>query len=95
MPSEQDGILIRNDVLSYSVGKEGFVRNFDELPKVISDLRPLYMQIDGEGVLVVFRNVFVEDYGYYYVKDGVELSDENLIFKSKISDGVYKYFNPG
>ncbi len=92
IPSEEKIISIQTRVLEfYSDSK-----NEHAIPDSVKKLNPLWTDVDDNGVLIIFMQKFVEDYGYYFCKKGLLPSKNRKIWcKTKIKEGIYYYYNPG
>ena len=95
MPRESVAVGVRKDAVqyieSYSTNKASGLK----LPASISRLKPIRVKNYDGGLLLVFRENFVEEYGYYYCADTNQPPAEISDFCERISPGLFRYYNPG
>jgi len=89
MPSKNDAIRIQPDVITYAANSS------KPIPTSVKELNPLSITVLPSGVLIVFKRIFVEDYGYFYKLEDRALPTEFSEFLSESSPGLYRYYYPG
>ena len=90
LPSEETALAIRKDVIAFS-------RSNSE--KLITDhFNCLSSRKYPDGVTLIFRRKYSEDYGYYFAYPeslANTLPKDILPYTKKITEDLYFYYNPG
>jgi hypothetical protein len=95
MPSESVAVGVRTDAVHYIESYSTNTAFEQKLPLSVSRLKPIRVKDYDGGLLLVFRQRFVEEYGYYYCAETNRPPTEISEFCERISPGVFRYYNPG
>ena len=95
MPSLKKAKSVKSEAIQLFNNYDGTIdQSISDFPPNIKKLNPLNVYFEDLGVMIIFKSSFVEDYGFFYTYNGKDLP-ENRIFYERVSDGIYKYYNPG
>jgi len=95
MPSQSAAIAVQQDAFEYIEAHSGRSGLAAELPPSIVKLKPIRAKSYGDGLLIIFRQRFVEDYGFYYCAATNQPPAGISNYCQKISPGLFQYYNPG
>lgn len=95
MPSESVAVAIRKDAVHYIEWSSTNNVSEPKLPASIARLKPIRVKDYGGGLLLVFRERFVEEYGYYYCADTNQPPASISNYCERVSPGLFRYYNPG
>jgi hypothetical protein len=95
MPSESVAVAILKDALQCIESNSTNNAAAPKLPDPIAKLKPIRVKDYDGGLLLVFRERFVEEYGYYYCAETNQPPAAISNYCRKLSAGVFRYYNPG
>ena len=95
MPSESVAVGVRKDALQYIESYSTNNAAEAKIPASISGLKPIRVEHYNGGLLLVLRERFVEEYGYYFCADTNLPPADISTFCDRVSPGLFRYYNPG
>lgn len=88
MPSEQEALTMKNQVITFYTQKENRIA----FPEEIKKFNPVSVAVDDNGVLVIFLTDSYQQYGYYFCREDLDPPESRKDHcVKKLTQGVYYY----
>lgn len=92
LPSDPSVIAAYDDVIIFLNSVTQSPNDKHELPESIQKLNPIFYKVDGQGVIIVFAQKYVENYGFYFT---TPTGSAIAFCTEQLAPGIYRYYDPG
>jgi hypothetical protein len=91
IPEDSQAIAIHDDAMAFWGRAQQASDHKLELPESIRQFDPLSYKLREHGIVIVFGQAFIDEYGFYYTT----VDGEGIQWASEIiAPGVYRYYEP-